>query len=57
MIRHHEAAIREATHCLHRAEHPQLDALCSSIRTTPLSEVATMQRWLSAWYHKAPRRH
>lgn len=57
MIRHHAAAIHEASHCLDRAEHPQLLALCSSIRTSQLSEVAIMQQWLNAWYHKAWSRH
>lgn len=57
MIRHHRAAIREATQCLDRAEHPQLLALCSAIGTSQLSEVATMQQWLSTWYHKALGRH
>lgn len=57
MIRHHKAAIREAGRCLERAGHPELLALCASIRQAQISEVATLQQWLASWYHKALGRH
>lgn len=57
MIRHHKAAIREAGRCLDRAEHGQVLALCASIRQDQRAEVATLQQWLSSWYHRALGRH
>lgn len=53
MIRHHWSAIREAEECLSKAEHPELLALCESIRKTQLEEIATMQMWLEEWYDRS----
>ncbi|EWT07763.1 hypothetical protein N864_23400 [Intrasporangium chromatireducens Q5-1] len=53
MIRHHWGAVREASRCLARAEHPELLALCGRIERAQLVEIATMQRWLAQWYDAA----
>lgn len=50
MIRHHEAAIREAGHCLERAEHEELLAMCESMRQAQEEEVSQLEGWLCDWY-------
>lgn len=50
MIRHHEKAIKEGRHCLERASHAELRALCEDIIETQSREIALMQSWLCAWY-------
>ena len=50
MIRHHWGAIREADRCLDSAEHGELVALCTGIRTAQLEEITQMQGWLEDWY-------
>ena len=50
MIKHHETAIKEARHCLDKAEHAQLRSLCENIIATQSGEIAQMQTWLCQWY-------
>ena len=50
MIRHHEEAIREAGHCLERAQHEELLALCESISQAQEEEIAQLRDWLCDWY-------
>lgn len=50
MIRHHSRAVREASHCVERAYHADLLALCSQIVAMQLEEIRTMRSWLCEWY-------
>ena len=50
MIKHHERAIKEGQHCLDKAAHAELRALCQDIITTQSAEIAQMQAWLCEWY-------
>lgn len=50
MIMHHKKALREARHCLDKAAHPELRALCENIIATQSAEIAQMQTWLCQWY-------
>jgi uncharacterized protein (DUF305 family) len=50
MIRHHEKAIKEGRHCVDRAYHSALRALCENIIATQSAESAEMQTWLCQWY-------
>jgi uncharacterized protein (DUF305 family) len=50
MIKHHQAAIREASRCEDRASHQELLELCQQIETSQMAEIATMQTWLCDWY-------
>lgn len=50
MIRHHEKAVREGLHCIDRAYHPELIAMCEDIVTTQTEEIMLMEQWLCEWY-------
>ena len=50
MIRHHEAAIKEARTCLRRAYHVELRQLCENIIATQSAEIEQLQNWLCQWY-------
>jgi uncharacterized protein (DUF305 family) len=50
MIKHHTAAIREASKCVERAYHPELRQLCENIITTQAAEIEQMRTWLCQWY-------
>ena len=50
MTRHHTQAIREGMHCLERARHEDLIALCENIVQAQTEETALMQAWLCDWY-------
>lgn len=50
MIKHHSKAIKEGRHCLDKAAHAELRALCEDIISTQSAEIAQMQAWLCAWY-------
>jgi uncharacterized protein (DUF305 family) len=50
MIRHHAQAVREGNHCIQRAYHSELIALCESIVETQLAEIDLMEMWLCGWY-------
>jgi uncharacterized protein (DUF305 family) len=56
MIRHHEAAIREAEECLDRAYHTELRQLCENIIATQSAEIEQMQSWLCEWYGECTTR-
>lgn len=55
MIRHHEAAVKEAQTCLERAYHRQLLRLCESIIAAQSAEIALMEQWLCEWYGRCSR--
>ena len=50
MIKHHEKAIKEGRHCLDKAFHAELRALCERIIAAQAAEIAQMQTWLCQWY-------
>jgi uncharacterized protein (DUF305 family) len=50
MIDHHMMAIMMAEHCLEKAIHPELEALCANIIETQTAETMDMQAWLLEWY-------
>lgn len=50
MIRHHRRAVKEGEHCLHKAYHAGLVALCENIIEAQTAEIEVMQTWLCAWY-------
>lgn len=50
MIRHHLGAIREASHCVERAYHADLQSLCEDIITAQAAEIEMMREWLCEWY-------
>ena len=50
MIKHHAKAVKEGEHCLDKAYHAELKALCQNIVETQTEEIALMQSWLCAWY-------
>lgn len=50
MIDHHYGAVKMAELCDGRTIHPELQAMCDTIETTQLAEIAEMQQWLQDWY-------
>jgi uncharacterized protein (DUF305 family) len=50
MIDHHFMAVQTSELCLTRAVHEELRNLCSSIRSSQMEEIETMQGWLADWY-------
>jgi uncharacterized protein (DUF305 family) len=50
MIKHHLAAIREASKCVERVYHEELRELCENIITTQAAEIEQMRSWLCQWY-------
>jgi uncharacterized protein (DUF305 family) len=50
MIRHHWRAIVEATGCLEKAYHSELNTVCENIITSQSAEITTMRSWLCQWY-------
>lgn len=52
MIRHHAQAVREGTHCVERAFHPELIELCESIVAAQTEEITVMRQWLCEWYDR-----
>lgn len=50
MVKHHEAAIREAEACLQDAEHEELRALCQDIIDSQSREAGQLRTWLCTWY-------
>ena len=52
MIKHHAMAVREGEHCLRKAYHAELLALCHAIIETQSAEIQLMQEWLCVWYDR-----
>jgi uncharacterized protein (DUF305 family) len=50
MIRHHYKAVIEGAHCMERAYHIELKALCENIVASQTAEIQTMRQWLCQWY-------
>lgn len=50
MIKHHLAAIREASKCVDRVFHEELHDLCENIIVTQAAEIEQMRTWLCQWY-------
>lgn len=50
MIKHHEKAVKEGEHCLGKAGHGALIAMCQNVIATQSQEIATMEQWLCEWY-------
>jgi len=50
MIKHHTAAIKEASKCVDRAYHEELIELCENIIESQSAEIQQMQAWLCQWY-------
>ncbi len=49
MIPHHQQAVEMATLAQTRAADPRVKQLAARIKATQTSEIATMNRWLTAW--------
>jgi len=50
MIDHHAMAVEMAEMCLDKAIHPELEAMCESIKTSQSQQIEQMQTWLQDWY-------
>jgi len=50
MIDHHAMAVEMAEMCLDKAIHPELEAMCESIKTSQSQQIEEMQTWLWDWY-------
>ena len=50
MIDHHAMAVEMAEICLDKAIHPELKAMCESIKTSQSQQIEQMQTWLQDWY-------
>lgn len=50
MVAHHTKAVKEGEHCLEKAYHAELIALCENIIETQSEEITLMQSWLCSWY-------
>lgn len=50
LIKHHLAAIKEASGCVERAFHEELRDLCEAIITTQAAEIDQLRTWLCEWY-------
>ncbi|MEX2445247.1 MAG: DUF305 domain-containing protein [Alkalispirochaeta sp.] len=52
MIPHHMAAVMMSQQLLSRVEsdHPELDELAASIRSTQMQEIRDMSRWMERWF-------
>jgi uncharacterized protein (DUF305 family) len=50
MIPHHQAAVDLANLALERSQHPEIQTLAESIKTTQLQEIEQMKNWYAAWY-------
>lgn len=50
MIKHHAKAVKAGEHCLVRAYHAELEALCEDIIATQTREIALMESLRCAWY-------
>jgi uncharacterized protein (DUF305 family) len=50
MIDHHYGAVKMAELCAGRTIHPQLQAMCDSIKSAQTEEIAKMRGWLQSWY-------
>ena len=50
MIDHHAMAVQMAEMCLDKAIHPELEAMCESIKTSQSQQIEEMQAWLQDWY-------
>ena len=50
MVKHHAKAVKEGEHCLEKAYHDELKALCQNIVETQTEEIALMESWLCEWY-------
>lgn len=50
MINHHAMAVEMADLCLDKAVHPELEAMCESIKTSQSQQIDMMQSWLQDWY-------
>lgn len=50
MIDHHAMAVEMAEICLDKAIHPELEAMCESIKTSQSQQIEQMQTWLQDWY-------
>ena len=49
MIKHHLAAIKEASDCVERAFHEELRDLGENIVTAQAAEIEQMRTWLCEW--------
>jgi uncharacterized protein (DUF305 family) len=54
MMPHHEGAIVMAQEVLQKSQRPELKQLATAMIKAQTAEIATMQKWRSAWYPKAP---
>lgn len=52
MIRHHRTAVIEGGHCMERAYHDELVALCENMVAMQSEEIRLMRAWLCEWYGK-----
>jgi len=50
MIDHHAMAVEMAEICLDKRIHPELVAMCESIRASQSEQIEDMQSWLQEWY-------
>jgi uncharacterized protein (DUF305 family) len=50
MIDHHFGAVKMSELCAGRTVHPELQAMCDSIKANQTEEIATMRNWLQQWY-------
>jgi uncharacterized protein (DUF305 family) len=50
MIDHHMMAVMMSQHCLEKAVHTELRAMCQNIIETQTAEINLMQSWLQSWY-------
>lgn len=50
MINHHAMTVEMADLCLDKAVHPELEAMCESIKTSQSQQIDMMQSWLQDWY-------
>jgi uncharacterized protein (DUF305 family) len=50
MIRHHYRAVIEGAHCVERAYHEELIAMCQDIVEAQTAEIKQMRDWLCTWY-------
>jgi uncharacterized protein (DUF305 family) len=57
MIRHHKTAVVNASQCVQRAYHTELEDMCENIITAQLAEIRQMKDWLCRWYGICRPRH
>lgn len=50
MIKHHLKAVMMGMHCVEKAYHPELIAMCQEMVAMQLHEIELMCGWLESWY-------